>query len=140
MSLRYGELAERPAFAGEEERRAAWFHHRDRLLQHCSHGRRPAGWWDFESPVPYPRDGDYRRSLAHVSPLFCTKTYSLSYKLARVDFDANRAINAMSVFGGFLYSRIAQARGGIGSTTSEEAPILKWARRRMFGRPGPSPP
>ena len=32
MSLRYGELAERPAFAGEEERRAAWFHHRDRLL------------------------------------------------------------------------------------------------------------
>ena len=59
MSLRYGELAERPAFAGEEERRAAWFHHRDRLLQHCSHGRRPAGWWDFESPVPYPRDGDY---------------------------------------------------------------------------------
>ena len=31
------------------------------------------------------------------------------YELTRVDFDANRPINAMSVFGGFLYGRIAQA-------------------------------
>jgi hypothetical protein len=54
LSLRYGDLPERPAFAGAEERRAAWFHHRDRLLQHCNHGQRPAAWWSYESPVPYP--------------------------------------------------------------------------------------
>jgi hypothetical protein len=59
LSLRYGDLPSRPAFAGDEERRAGWFHQRDRLLQHCSGGQRPAGWWDFESPVPYPRDRDY---------------------------------------------------------------------------------
>jgi hypothetical protein len=58
-SLQYGDLPGRPAFADDEERRAAWFHHRDRLLRHCSHGQRPAGWWDFESPVPRPRDRDY---------------------------------------------------------------------------------
>jgi hypothetical protein len=46
-SLQYGDL------------RAAWFHHRDRLLRHCSHGQRPAAWWDFESPVPRPPDRDY---------------------------------------------------------------------------------
>jgi hypothetical protein len=63
MSLRYGELAERPAFAGEEERRAAWFHHRDRLLRHCSGGQRPAGWWDYESPAPRPRDRDYEAAV-----------------------------------------------------------------------------
>jgi len=32
------------------------------------------------------------------------------YRLARADFDANRAINAMSVFGGFLYSRLSWQR------------------------------
>ena len=62
MSLRYGDLAERPAFACDDERReAAWFYHRDRLLMHCSHGQRPAGWWDFESPIPYPEDAIMRR-------------------------------------------------------------------------------
>jgi hypothetical protein len=54
MSLRYGDLASRPGFANTEERKAAWFYHRDRLLQHCSGGQRPAGWWEFESPIPYP--------------------------------------------------------------------------------------
>jgi hypothetical protein len=54
MSLRYGDLPSRPAFSGEEERRAAWFAHRDMLLRHCRGGQRPAGWWDYESPFPYP--------------------------------------------------------------------------------------
>src|SRR4051812_4355708 len=53
-SLRFGGIAGRPAFGGEEERRAAWFHHRDVLLRHCCGGQRPAGWWDYESPFPYP--------------------------------------------------------------------------------------
>jgi hypothetical protein len=54
MSLRYGELASRPGFANTEQRKAAWFYHRDRLLMHCNGGQRPAGWWEFESPIPYP--------------------------------------------------------------------------------------
>jgi hypothetical protein len=59
MSLQYGDLPGRPGFPSGEERRAAWFHHRDRLLMHCSDGRRPAGWWDFECPIRRPRDRDY---------------------------------------------------------------------------------
>jgi hypothetical protein len=59
LSLRYGDLPEGPAFAGEEERRAAWFHHRDKLLMHCNAGQRPAGWWDYECPITRPRDRDY---------------------------------------------------------------------------------
>lgn len=69
MSLRYGDLAERPAFACDDERREAWFYHRDRLLMHCSHGQRPAGWWDFESPVPYPEDRNYAPALLYEAGL-----------------------------------------------------------------------
>ena len=69
MSLRYGELASRPGFASEEERRAAWFNHRDELLQHCSGGQRPAGWWDYESPIPYPRDRAYAAATLYENGL-----------------------------------------------------------------------
>jgi hypothetical protein len=62
MSLRYGELASHFAFASEEERREVWFYHRDRLLQHCSGGQRPAGWWDYECPIRRPRDRDYEEA------------------------------------------------------------------------------
>jgi hypothetical protein len=33
MSLRYGDLPSRPAFADDQERRAAWFHHRDPAVE-----------------------------------------------------------------------------------------------------------
>jgi hypothetical protein len=69
-SLQYGDLPGRlGAFADDEERRAAWFHHRDRLLRHCRHGQRPAAWWDFESPVPRPRDRDYAPATLFVGRL-----------------------------------------------------------------------
>ena len=49
-----------------------------------------------------------RRPLCHFSlPEACTKIYSLLYRLARADFDANRPINAISVLRGFLYSRLS---------------------------------
>jgi hypothetical protein len=62
MSLRYGDLAERPAFSGEEARREGWFAHRDVLLRHCRWGKRPAGWWDYECPIRRPRDHDYEEA------------------------------------------------------------------------------
>jgi hypothetical protein len=54
MSLTYGDLPGREAFASDEERRATWLRHRDELLRYCAAGQRPQAWWDFESPVPYP--------------------------------------------------------------------------------------
>jgi hypothetical protein len=60
MSLWLGDHPYRPAFGSEQQRRAAWVRHRDRLMAAwAKHGKRPAGWWDYESPVPYPRDPDY---------------------------------------------------------------------------------
>lgn len=69
MSLRYGELASRPGFASEEERRAAWFYHRDALLRHCHGGGRPAGWWDYECPIRRPRNHDYQEAALYEAGL-----------------------------------------------------------------------
>jgi hypothetical protein len=39
------------SFASEEERRAAWFWHRERLMAMWSTGgKRPVAWWQHESP------------------------------------------------------------------------------------------
>ena len=55
MSLWLGDHPYRPAFGSEQERRAAWVRHRDRLMAAwAKHGKRPVGWWDYESPVPRP--------------------------------------------------------------------------------------
>jgi hypothetical protein len=69
MSLRYGDLPERRAFAGAEERRAAWFAHRDELLLHCHAGKRPAGWWDYECPIRRPRNHDYQEAALYEAGL-----------------------------------------------------------------------
>jgi len=87
LSLRYGDLAERPAFAGEQERKAAWFAHRDRLLQHCSGGMRPAGWWSFESPVPRPRDRDYAQAALYEAELLTEREISELMSRWRRDFE-----------------------------------------------------
>jgi hypothetical protein len=69
MSLRYGDLPSRPAFGSEEERRAAWFYHRERLLMHCQGGGRPAGWWDYESPIRRPRNHNYQEAALYEAGL-----------------------------------------------------------------------
>jgi hypothetical protein len=43
------------AFSDDEQRRLAWFEHRDRLLGYWAcNGHRPIAWWKFESPIPWP--------------------------------------------------------------------------------------
>src|SRR5262249_16205794 len=45
-------------FSSREELHQAWFKNRDRLMTAwAKHGKRPAGWWEFESPIPRPRYG-----------------------------------------------------------------------------------
>jgi hypothetical protein len=44
-----------PGFASEDDAREAWFRNRERLMAHfASNGKRPLGWWWFESSVPFP--------------------------------------------------------------------------------------
>jgi hypothetical protein len=87
MSLRYGEMPHRPGFASEEERRAAWFHHRDHLLQHCRWGKRPAAWWDYECPIRRPRDHDYEEAALFEAGLLTETEVAELTKLWRERFE-----------------------------------------------------
>jgi hypothetical protein len=43
------------AFASPEERRAAWFEHRDHLMaMFAGPGKRLMAWWQYEAPIPWP--------------------------------------------------------------------------------------
>jgi hypothetical protein len=52
------------SFASEEERSAAWFRHRDRLMAMWARdGKRPVAWWNYEAPAELYYPGpDYERS------------------------------------------------------------------------------
>ena len=42
-------------FDSPDELRAAWMEHRDEVMRlFAGNGRRPQGWWAFESPIPWP--------------------------------------------------------------------------------------
>src|SRR3954447_18569012 len=53
-SLELGEDERRPAFANEEERRAAWEYHREALLARERPGSRPRAWWEYDAPIRWP--------------------------------------------------------------------------------------
>ena len=60
MELWLGPSHRGSAFESETQRQWAWTSNRDRLMSAwAKHGKRPWGWWRYESPVPYPRDRDY---------------------------------------------------------------------------------
>src|SRR4051812_40615483 len=69
--LRYGrEDRWADAFESEEEHRAAWERVRDNFLSQYRHGHRPAAWWGFDSPIPYPAGGyDRERSTLYEAGL-----------------------------------------------------------------------
>src|SRR5262249_24666677 len=51
MELWLGPGSNGSAFRSDEERKAMWFRRRDRLMQRWGRsGRRPMGWWLYESP------------------------------------------------------------------------------------------
>jgi hypothetical protein len=127
LSLQYGDLPGRSAFAGEEARRAAWFHHRDRLLQHCSHGKRPAAWWDFECPIRRPRDRDYEEAALFEVGLLAES--EISELLARWRSEFERAQQP-----GFMYC-IGFARPGDRVATWLEGPPARKALYRWSGIP-----
>jgi hypothetical protein len=55
MELWLGPGPHGSAFESRAELRDAWARNRDRLMTiFAKHGRRPAGWWEFEAPFPRP--------------------------------------------------------------------------------------
>jgi hypothetical protein len=66
LELLLGPGHQGPAFASEEEARAAWVRNRDCILAVWStSGRRPVGWWSFDAPatLEYPGYERERSSL-----------------------------------------------------------------------------
>jgi hypothetical protein len=64
MELWLGRSHRGSLFASEEERRSAWFEHRDRLTGYWgNNGRRPQAWWKFEAPFKYPGFNRERSAL-----------------------------------------------------------------------------
>jgi hypothetical protein len=64
MELWLGRSHRGSLFASEEERRSAWFEHRDRLMGYWgNNGRRPQAWWKFEAPFKYPGFNRERSAL-----------------------------------------------------------------------------
>ncbi len=63
MSLEWGvDSGQPPAFPNDAARHEAWLRCRDYFLARCNEGWRPAAWWDYESPIPRPRDHDYEKA------------------------------------------------------------------------------
>jgi len=69
MELWLGPSHHGSAFASDEHRRAAWFRHRDRLMQRWGKdGRRPLGWWEYEAPekgLRFPGSKVHERSILY---------------------------------------------------------------------------
>jgi hypothetical protein len=78
-------------FKDDEERRRAWFEHRDRLLQLFAHdGRRPQAWWRYESQIPWPGFDLERSTLWSAGLLGVTEARALEQRW-REEFDRSLA-------------------------------------------------
>jgi hypothetical protein len=90
LSLHYGDLPGRPAFAGDEERQASWAHHRDRLLAEYRHARRPLAWWAFESSFHWP-GREHERSTLYRAEVLSADERARVMAEWRVEFDKAQA-------------------------------------------------
>ena len=67
MELWLGPSHHGSAFESDEHRRAMWFRHRDKIMRQWGRGgRRPMGWWLYESPWNRRHPGiDHERSILY---------------------------------------------------------------------------
>jgi hypothetical protein len=64
MEMWLGPSPRGSTFSSDDERRAAWLRHRDRLMAMWgNHGKRPDAWWRYEAPIPRPRFGAEQSAL-----------------------------------------------------------------------------
>jgi hypothetical protein len=129
-SLRYGELTVRPAFSDDEARQVAWVLHRDRLLQHCSGGKRPAGWWDYDSPVPYPRDPDYAEATLYEAELLVESEVTELMARWRSEFERAQDPGFMFCAGAIWLKGEAARKAHLKWAGVPRALIRKWTSQR----------
>jgi hypothetical protein len=74
------------AFGTEEARKRAWLMRRDRFLNYRD-GRRPAGWWDYESTVARPADTNYDEAALFDAGLLEPREAGVCWSNWRARFD-----------------------------------------------------
>src|SRR5215471_15828875 len=96
-------------FESEEHCRAAWFHHRDRLMRwFAKDGRRPQAWWRFEAPQKglyrYPGYEHERSSLYEFSDVLSTQERAELEAYWRREFERSWRPNFSFYAGGKIHS------------------------------------
>jgi hypothetical protein len=86
MDLTIGSSPRRPVFASDAERRQVWMQHRDELIQQCT-GTRPDAWWQYESPIPYPKSRDYEEAALYEAGLLAADEVAPVMMRWRAHFD-----------------------------------------------------
>ena len=109
MSLTYGDLPGREAFASYQARREAWLRHRDELLRYCVAGQRPQAWWDYDSPVPYP-GRDYAGAALYEAGLLSESELATLMAKWREEFEKAQVPGFMYCLG-FVKPRDTSAHG-----------------------------
>jgi hypothetical protein len=96
MELWLGPSHRGPAFGSESERAAAWLRHRDRLMTAWArHGRRPHGWWLYESSIPRPRyDTEQSEHGHHISSIARDRDASSTARLPVASITAGPTFHA----------------------------------------------
>lgn len=70
LELEFGPNPRLPGFSSEEARQQAWLRHRERLMQAwAKHGKRPWAWWQYESPIRFPRNSEYEGAALYEAGL-----------------------------------------------------------------------
>jgi hypothetical protein len=89
------------SFASEEERSAAWFRHRDRLMQLWARdGKRPVAWWQHESPAELYYPGpDFERSTLYEWGLLAEGERAELLAFWRREFDRANAAGFSTTMG-----------------------------------------
>src|SRR5262245_5674805 len=88
LDLLLGTDTDGPVFLDEDERREAWEQHRDYVMARwSSHGKRPLAWWDYEAPIPRPRDPEYEEAALWEAGLLTPKEAHVLETRWREEFD-----------------------------------------------------
>jgi hypothetical protein len=94
MELWLGPSHHGSVFASHEDLQRAWLMHRDRLMVAWGkRGKRPQAWWEFESPVPYPRDSDYAEATLYEANLLTAEERTELEARWREEFQRAQTLN-----------------------------------------------
>jgi hypothetical protein len=123
------------AFDSREELQQAWARHRDRLMAlWAKNGRRPQGWWAFESPIPFPGYGREKSKLYELGLLDQREQTELE-AWWREQFEKAQVPNFSLCTGPDSFLRGAAARKAhLAWADVPSALIKQWTRQRKRRR------